>query len=46
MTSPFESGRNAEVFNAILDLRFEEWARLRRNLLARRRYAAKRRAAR
>lgn len=39
MTSPFHRGQNAEVFDAMLDLRWKEWARLRKNRLARKRYA-------
>lgn len=46
MNSPFEGGRNAAVFNAMLDLRWQYWTRQRRNLLARRRYAEKKKAAR
>ncbi len=38
MNSPFEGGRNEDMFREMLVLRFSEWARLRRNLLARRRY--------
>lgn len=44
MNSPFEGNRHPEVFREMLELRFKEWARLRRNRLARRRYA-KRKAA-
>lgn len=41
MNSPFEGGRNAKVFDAMLDLRFKEWVRIRKNMLARRRYKEK-----
>lgn len=42
MNSPFEGGRNAAVFDAMLALREKEWKRQRRNRLARKRYATKR----
>lgn len=41
MHSPFEGGRNAAVFDAMLALREKEWKRQRRNRLARKRYAKK-----
>jgi hypothetical protein len=43
MHSPFEGGRHEPVFNAMLSLRFAHWRRSRRNLLARRRYAERKR---
>lgn len=43
MYSPFECGNNEEDFREMLKLRFSEWARLRRNRLARARYREKKR---
>jgi hypothetical protein len=41
VNSPFEGRRNAKVFDAMLVLRWNNWTRIRRNMLARRRYHAK-----
>ena len=41
MNSPFENGHFAGTFDKMLIDRFDFWAKQRRNLLARRRYAAK-----
>jgi hypothetical protein len=41
MVNPFENNANKEVFAEMLKLRFAFWTRQRRNMLARRRYAEK-----
>lgn len=39
--SPFINGQNAEVFDAMLAIRWKEWDRINRNRKQRRRYREK-----